>query len=381
MPKTRSNSGTGGSQPQLDRTKLNYILLIAIIAIVVAIAALLSISHPKPKAIPAISSTTAPTVYPANYTMIPSPANASSSKRALIFNPITTNQTWTLVNTLNQSLPFYIIKPSLPGASITLSAENGIIPADSTFSITVTVSSSAQQTETGYLTAYLAQQNKTTISVSEPVEVQPSAATPTTIMYNYTTTPTSTTGGQSTTSTTSTVPPTTVRPATNTTQNVTFSAQNVPYINQTQAMALVGFNGIYNTSSSTDAYNASAYFPPIAMLTIYGNVSLIAGWMMNYTNTTACGPDYCPTIQTVTYLTNNSKLIYTDLVLNTNNLTVTNATFNGAEYSYNEAALGDNWTGMNLYAWKNNEVELAGIATNRTLNTTRVITYVTNTLQ
>jgi hypothetical protein len=166
-------------------------------------------------------------------------------------------------------------------------------------------------------------------------------------------------------------------------QNITFSTADVHYITQTQAANILGTGGTYNTSFTTNESDAVDFFPPIAMVTTYSNVSIIAGWTMNYTNTAAC-VTYCPTLYTLTYTTTNSRQIYKDLVLYSSssaNLTTINATVGGMEYSYGQIRLNDSWKGIFMYALEGNNVALLGLQTNQAVNQSQLIDTFANTIQ
>ena len=121
------------------------------------------------------------------------------------------------------------------------------------------------------------------------------------------------------------------------------------------------------------------FLPPIAL---YSNVEIMAGWNLNSTNTTAC-VDYCPTLYTVTYVTNNSKQIYRDLVFYSKSaadLTTINGTANGVEYSYGQENLGNGWSGVFMYVLKGNYAAIFGLQTNQTVNKNLIISTFSNTI-
>jgi hypothetical protein len=76
---------------------------------------------------------------------------------ALIRSPQT--HTWTLVNNFNTTLPFYIVKPSIQGVTLSTSVMNGTIQQNSYFPINVTILSNTDYTESGYITAYTGSNN------------------------------------------------------------------------------------------------------------------------------------------------------------------------------------------------------------------------------
>ena len=71
---------------------------------------------------------------------------------ALVRGPQT--HTWTLVNNFNTTLPFYVVKPSIQGVTLTTSAMSGTIAPNSYFPINVTITSNTNYTESGYITAF-----------------------------------------------------------------------------------------------------------------------------------------------------------------------------------------------------------------------------------
>ena len=76
---------------------------------------------------------------------------------ALVRSPQT--HTWTLVNNFNTTLPFYVVKPSIQGVTLTTSVMGGTIPPNSYFPINVTVTSNTNYTESGYITAFTGSNN------------------------------------------------------------------------------------------------------------------------------------------------------------------------------------------------------------------------------
>lgn len=77
------------------------------------------------------------------------------------FIPTPQTDTWTLVNSYNTFLPFYISLPNMTNVSITTSVMNGTMKPNSYFSINVTVLSHTTETEMGNIVAYTGSRNNT----------------------------------------------------------------------------------------------------------------------------------------------------------------------------------------------------------------------------
>jgi hypothetical protein len=164
---------------------------------------------------------------------------------------------------------------------------------------------------------------------------------------------------------------------------ITFNRTNGSYVGIGTAANITGLrDGTYNTSFSTDPSTAAGYFPNVAFPTLYGNISIIAGWHLNYSSPSACTTNAnCAQFLTVTYVTNNSKALYKDFILYTNTtFDKINATMDGAVYSSASGNFTAGWRGLNLYVWKGDEFGIVGVISNGTINGTLVASSYIHTM-
>ena len=164
-------------------------------------------------------------------------------------------------------------------------------------------------------------------------------------------------------------------------RTITFNVSRVAFISNAIAANILGANATYyNASFSTNPNTAANYFPPVAFPTLYGNISIMAGWMLNYSNTAGCAA-YCRQLLSVTYLTNNSKELYKDFVLYSNTtFNTTNASAKGGKYSYAMKEISPGWWGMDMYAWKNEEMGILEVVSSNSINQSLVASSFISTM-